>query len=261
MSESTTLENPAQVPVVSPESKPQAREPAPEAVKPESAEVPQSEETPDTPEKPKVPFKDRFSQVYAQKKQAEAEAMMARAEAQQLRRELAEMRSKPLDQMPYEDQDDLRVRAAIKEERLAEKESEAQRREWQAHDARAATFQAKVSEALPRMPDLVEVFSTIPLSDFAADLIAESEKAAEIAYYLGKNPQIARNIYQQPPHLQGAEIARIEARVSAAPTVRKTSKAPAPAPLLGGSSSPGVKDPADMSMEEYSAWRAGNTKA
>jgi len=261
----TTPEAPAKVPVApvaSPELQTPAEKPVTEGQKPaESAEVPQPEDDAGTPEKPKVPFKERFSQVYAQKKQAEAEAAFARREAMQLREELDKMRSTPMDQVPYEQQDELRVRTAVKEERLAEKAAEAQRAQWQADQARIAAFQAKVSEARERMPDFDQVFSQVPVSEVAADLIAESEKAAEIAYYLGKNPQDAARIYRLPPHLQGAEIARIEARVAAAPTVRKVSKAPAPPPQLGGASSPGLKDPAAMSMDEYAAWRQNRSKA
>lgn len=226
--------------------------PAPE--KAASEVVPPSEETPDTPEKPKVPFKERFGQVYAQKKQAEADAYMARQEAHQLRAELARMRQQPLEQLPYEQQDALRVREAVKEERLAEKESEVARRQVHAEQARTSAFMAKVEEARDRMPDLVEVFSKVPVSEIAAEMIADSDKAAEIAYYLGKNPDQAHYIATLAPHHQGAEIARIEAKVSQAPTVRKTSKAPPPVSHVGGQSSPGVKDPASMSEAEYSAW-------
>lgn len=259
----TTPEAPAQVPVApvaSPESQPPANTPAPEAIAPESAEVPPPEDDAGTQEKQKVPFRERFSQVYAQKKQAEAEAAFARQEAIQLRAELEKMRSTPMEQVPYEQQDELRVRTAVKEERLAEKTAEAQRAQWHAEQARAAAFMAKVNEARDRMPDFDQVFAAVPVSDVAADLIAESEKAAEIAYYLGKNPNEAHRIHRLPPHLQGAEIARIEARVAAAPAVRKVSKAPAPPPQLGGSSSPGLKDPATMTMEEYKAWRTASSK-
>ncbi len=217
-----------------------------EAVNPDESEA---------PKKPKVPFSERISQIHAAKKQAEAEAAMARQEAQRLRDELDKLRSQPRDQMPFEDQDALRVREAVKLERLEEKQAEAQFREQLAVQARSATFQAKVEAAAERMPDLVEKFSRVPLSEQAADLIAESDRAAEIAYYLGNNPQEAHEIYRLPAHLQGARIARIEARLSAAPSVRKVSQAPSPPPALSGASSPGVKDPGTMSMEEYAKWR------
>lgn len=209
----------------------------------------------EAPKKPKVPFSERISQIHAAKKQAEAEAAMARQEAQRLRDELERLRSQPRDQMAFEDQDALRVREAVKLERLEEKQAEAQFREQLAAQARVASFQAKVEAAAERMPDLVEKFSRVPVSEQAADLIAESDRAAEIAYYLGNNPQEAHEIYRLPAHLQGARIARIEARLSAAPQVRKVSQAPSPPPALSGASSPGVKDPGTMSMEEYAKWR------
>lgn len=241
----------AQVPVS--ETKLPEQQTAPETVA-ESDTVPPSEEKPDIPEKPKVPFKERFNEVYAQKKQAEAEAAYARQEAGRLRAELDKLRQIPTDQATYEQQDELRMRAAVKEERLLEKEAEAQRRTEQAQEARIVAFQAKVDEARERMPDFDHVFYSVPVSEVAAELIAESSKAAEVAYFLGKNPDQAKRIYQLPAHLQGAEIARIEARVSAAPQVRKVSKAPPPVSTIGGQSSPGVKDPGQMTEAEYSAW-------
>lgn len=98
------------------------------------------------------------------------------------------------------------------------------------------------------------------MSDHAADLIAESDKGAEIAYWLGKNPHEATRINHLPPHMQGAEIARIEARLSTVST-RKTSNAPTPPPVLNGQTAPGVKDPSSMSMAEYAKWREAQMKA
>lgn len=238
--------------------------PPPSGAQPETAAAdtpapgqPETETTGENeqPKKPKVSFSERISQIHAAKKQAEADAAMARQEAQRLRQELEQLRTQPRDQMAFEDQDALRVREAVKMERLEEKQAEAQFREQIAAQARVATFQAKVEAAAERMPDLVEKFSRVPVSEQAADLIAESDRAAEIAYYLGNNPQEAHEIYRLPAHLQGARIARIEARLSAAPTVRKVSQAPSPPPALSGASSPGVKDPGTMSMEEYAKWR------
>ena len=224
---------------------------------PAESSVPQPEDETGTQEKPKVKFSERFNQVYAEKKQLEAKTVMDQREIAQLREELSKLRTaQASDKTPYEQQDELRVRAAVKEERLAEKEAEAQYRQQETADKRSEAFRAKVEEAKERMPDFDQVFYQVPVSDFAADLIVDSSKSAEIAYWLGKNPNDARRIYGLPPHLQGAEIARIEARVSVAPSVRKTSKAPPPVSTIGGQSSPGAKDPGAMTEAEYSAWYA-----
>lgn len=204
--------------------------------------------------KPKVPFSERISQITAARRQAEAERSIALQEVARLRQELEGLRGQPAD-IPYEQQDANRVREVLKEERLAEKQQEVQTRETFIKEARQAAFLAKVEAAQERMPDLLEKFATVPVSEVAAELIAESDKAAELAYWLANNPREAREIAALPAHMQGARIARIEARLSAAPTVRKVSQAPTPPPALSGASSPGVKDPGSMSMDEYAKWR------
>lgn len=222
---------------------------------------PSETETPDEQQKaeekkPKVPFSERISQIHAQKKQAEAERSIALSEVARLRAELEKLTNVKVDELPYDQQDSLRVRAAVKAERLEDAKAAAEIQADRAVQARQSSFLAKVEAASDRMPDLVEKFASVPVSEFAADLIADSDKAPEIAYYLANNPREAHEINRMPAHLQGAAIARIEARVSSAPTVRKVSNAPSPPPTLHGGSTPGAKDPGSMTMEEYAAWRS-----
>jgi hypothetical protein len=209
----------------------------------------------DAPKKPKPTFSERISQITAMRKQAEAERSIALREVERLQKELETMRGAPTDQQSFEQQDANRVREVLKEEKLAEKQAELSNRDSFIKEARQAAFVAKAEAALERMPDLLEKFSNVPVSEAAAEIIAESDKAAEIAYYLGNNPKEAHEIARLPAHLQGARIARIEARLSAAPQVRKVSQAPTPPARLSGASSPGVKDPGSMSMEDYAKWR------
>jgi hypothetical protein len=239
------------------ESQPVAPASEPET-RPESApSVEGSEPTEPAPnpgeEKPKRSANGRIAELYAQKRTAEAEAMMARQEAVRLRDELGRIqqaRNHP--DTPYEHQDALRMREAVKAERMEQLASEAEVKAHTARQHRSETFYERVSAVRDRMPDFDQVFEAVPVSDVAADLLADSEYGPQIAYHLGKNPVEAKRIYSLPPHLQGREIARIEASVSV--PVRKVSTAPPPPPRLGGGSSPGGKDPADMSQAEYSEW-------
>lgn len=227
----------------------------------ESAPGPEPEASEqEQPKKPKVSFSERISQITAARKQAEAERSIALKEIERLQQELERLRGQPAD-IPFEQQDANRVREVLKEEKLAEKQQEIQTRDQVIKEARAATFMAKVEAAADRMPDLLEKFAAVPVSEAAAEIIAESDKAAEIAYYLANNPREAREIASLPAHQQGARITRIEAKLSAAPQVRKVSQAPAPVPALkGGTPSPAVKDPGSMSMAEYSKWYASRGK-
>jgi hypothetical protein len=120
-------------------------------------------------------------------------------------------------------------------------------------ETRQATFMAKVDAARERLPDIdttLATFARLPVSDIAADLIAESDRSVEIANYLGRNPNEAYRIARLHPAYQGAEIARIEARVAAQP-VKRISQAPAPVQTVsGGAGNPGV-DLSSLSMADY----------
>lgn len=74
----------------------------------------------------------------------------------------------------------------------------------------------------------------------AVPFIVESEKGGEIAYWLGKNPDAARELYakfETAPAQAFIELGRIEARLSA-PQAKQVSTAPKPAPALNGGANP-----------------------
>lgn len=263
-------------PAAAPEPTPNVTEsttpntPAPEANAPVEGQQPSAERTESDPaqkaerESPEQDTRKsasgRISQLYAEKKTAEARAFAAEREAQQLRADLAKIRETPTDNLTMEQAERLRLQEVMKSERLEDANRRAQAERTELVNRRAETFKAKVDAARERMPDFDQVFWSVPVSDHAADLIAESDKGAEIAYWLGKNPHEATRINHLPPHMQGAEIARIEARLSTVST-RKTSNAPTPPPVLNGQTAPGTKDPASMSMAEYAKWRTAQQKA
>lgn len=250
----------ANVPVASPESAP-APVAQPEAVKPESATPGPEASTSDKPEdaerpesKPRNSAGERIAQLTAEKRTAEARAAMAQREAARLRTELEQLAHRAsAPDLPYEQQEAIRMRQVAKLERLEQATADAGYVEEEIAQKRIETFQAKVAAVRDRMPDFDQVFGAVPVDPIMGELIAESEKAAEVAYYLGKNPQEAFEIRNLPPHLKGARIARIEQKVSLAP--RKVSTAPAPVPTVGGQSAPSARDPANMTMAEYAQWR------
>jgi hypothetical protein len=92
-----------------------------------------------------------------------------------------------------------------------------------------------------KAPDFDQVVNDrTPIHKHAAPFIVESEKGGEIAYWLGKNPDAARDLYQKfetAPAQAYIELGRIEARLSAAPP-KQVSTAPKPAPVLNGGVSP-----------------------
>jgi hypothetical protein len=90
----------------------------------------------------------------------------------------------------------------------------------------------------------------VAVSEVAADLIAESDKGAEIANYLARNSEEASRIANLPDAYQGYELARIESRFKDNP-MKRISQAPAPVQTVsGGAGNPGV-DLASLSMPDY----------
>lgn len=255
---SETIPVPAEAVAPKVESQPVTPAPEPETRPESNPAVEGSEQTDPAPkegeEKPKRSANGRIAELYAQKRTAEADAVLARQETARLRAELAtiqQARANP--NTPYEDQDHLRVREAVKVERMEHLASEAETKAALAQARRADAFAERVNAVRDRLPDFDAVVTPqTPISEFAADLISDSEYGPQIAYHLGKNPAEAQRIAALPPHLQGREIARIEASVNV--PVRKVSQAPPPPPRLSGGTSPGAKDPADMTAAEYSEW-------
>jgi hypothetical protein len=264
-------------PAAAPEAAPNVPEsttpntPAPEANAPVEGQQPSAERTESDPaqkaerESPEQDTRKsasgRISQLYAEKKTAEARAIAAEREAQQLRADLAKIRQTPMDNLTHEEAERLRLQEVMKSERLEDADRRVEAERTELVNRRAETFSAKVDAARDRMPDFDQVFhGGLPITDTMADLIVESDRAAEVAYWLGKNPNDAARIAHLPPHKQGAEIARIEARLSTVSN-RKTSNAPTPPPVLSGQTAPGTKDPASMTMAEYAKWRTAQMKA
>ena len=197
-------------------------------------------------------IQERINELTSQKYQAQREVEQLIAKAQTLRRSLSTDPQIPADD--WNAQETHRVRTAIKSETLEQTETAAREAIGRAEQLRTSTFMSKVDAASERIPDLHKVleadFARLPLPVDAQDLIADSDKAAEIAYHLAKNPQKAFDLNRMSPAQQGRAIARIEAELTIAPQVRKTTQAPNPVPTLGGSRSPAVRDPADMSVED-----------
>jgi predicted XRE-type DNA-binding protein len=115
--------------------------------------------------------------------------------------------------------------------------------------------QARVSEATKKFPDFMEVVTAAELPGMqgtpAFNAAMESDHFAELAMYLGKNPEKAHQILALPPISQVREIGRLEARIAAG---QITTKAPPP-PGTVGSNSPAGVDPRRMTDDEWLAWR------
>jgi hypothetical protein len=246
---------------VTPAETPDQATPA-EAAEPQTESGKSEAETSEKTDAKRNSIKERIDRERGKRQEAERRAESAERTTRELRQQLQGMQSEyaKLDPNDVEGRQALQTRAAVKAERLEQLRFEQDAAQQDAAATRQAMFNAKLDAARERLPDFDQAmssFGSLPVSAEAADLIAESDKAAEIAYFLAKNPAEAFRIdaLKQSPARLGAEIARLEQRVTAAP-VRKSSNAPPPVRTnLGGGSSPTAKNLSQMTTEEYVAHR------
>lgn len=259
MSDDTAPVAPEAAPVPVASNASQAAEAAPPTTgasenPPAEGEQPKAEGDESRQDKPKQRASERIGELYGRMKSAERERDAALAEVQRLRQPVVDPNH--WDQLTYDQQQAMQVRQAVREERAAEVEQAAYYREREAQSQRAMMLQQRIETFAEREPEILTVLQdpTLPVSEIGARFVAESEKGAEVAFYLHKNRAEAARISRLDPVTQAFELGRIEARISAAPAARKVSQAPGPIPRVGGGANAGAKDPSSMSDDEYSAW-------
>lgn len=127
----------------------------------------------------------------------------------------------------------------------------------------AKDFDQKAEEFGKTAPDFaetVEDLKDIAFSPTAGPLLAEiveHEYGPQLAYYLGKNLDVAERLSKMGPMQVAREVGRLEAMFVPQDGERAAvSKAPRPPTPVGKSStSTSAKDPGEMSPEEYRQWR------
>ena len=144
---------------------------------------------------------------------------------------------------------------AIRESEEASKaeQERVQKLEKQQSAELAQHWDEQVADARSRYADFDQVVFTAPISDGLANLVAASDQAADVAYYLGANRDEAARLSQMHPIEAARELGRIEATVSL-PKPKTNSTTPDPVTPVKPKPS-GVKDPAKMSFAEYEAAR------
>jgi hypothetical protein len=237
-----------------------------EVTPPETATPPEKEATPDKPEKT---FSQADLDKIVQKRLAQESRRIeraARAEAENalLREQMQRQAPKPQesgepkrdDFQSWDEWNEARVEwkaNAVVEQRLKAERENYQRLEAersQAEFKRQAS--QRLNEGHTKYDDFAEVALSeeVPVTEVMADAIADSEKAVDIAYWLGKNLAEAKRIASLNPASQAREIGKIEARLESPP---KTTSAPPPLKSVGSGSASKSAD--QMSTEEWMAWR------
>ena len=124
-------------------------------------------------------------------------------------------------------------------------------------DTRAKTWADRTAAFSKAQPDFTEVMSTadVQVAGHVMDALLESEKGPELAYHLAKNPDEAARISQLPQNRALVELGKLEASLQTKPVLKSVTKTPAPISPVGSgrATTPNL---ADMSMDEYRAYRA-----
>lgn len=114
---------------------------------------------------------------------------------------------------------------------------------------------AIVEEGRRTFPDFDETVNGIGdyLTDTIRVEIAELERPAAVAHWLGKNPEVAAKLAKLPRHAVARELGRIEARLASAPPPPKPTAAPSPPAQTarGGGATARPLDPERMTAKEY----------
>lgn len=130
-------------------------------------------------------------------------------------------------------------------------------------DAKASQQQVvktQVEAARARHDDYDQVVNDqVPISPAMAEVLVASEHGAEVAYYLGSNPDEAAAIAKLSPARAGAELAKIEASLDLKTSTETkpktaTSKAPTPPKTLTGSGGNGDAEPDPSNFQKWNAW-------
>ena len=136
-------------------------------------------------------------------------------------------------------------------------ESIAEKRDQERLKERYDAYDESKAEARTRYADLdaalVVAADPSVVSRELSLMVLESDQAADLAYFLGKNPSVARQLSQMPPQQAAWQLGRIEASITV-PKARTETNAPPPISSIKGAGT-AAKDPDKMTPQEWRAYR------
>lgn len=239
----------------------QAEQPEPvetaEATTAETAEEQSATGEPEQSEKPKSGAEKRISQLVWEREEA-------KREAERLRQQLAKPQGDAPSENDFDNYEDYLVAKAAHqfEAKQREQHEAALRQHEQAEQARKQqNFRQQVQSAQERYDDFQQVAfnPNVPITPQVADLLATSEMGADLAYHLGKHPEVAAQLSQMDPYRAALELGKIEAKLEL-PKPKTVTNAPEPlAPINGAGAAATNTPPKDMA--EYIKWRRNQLSA
>lgn len=229
--------------------------------------------------------KARMAELLRERQEERQERQAAQARADKLERELEELKvnkhqqqtkttptgAPDPEQYPAGKYDpdyldaltDYKVNLRFKEQEQASRERETAKETAK----RIETLEAKAIEAHDDFSEARTEFLNHSLAQVPAfmELLMDSDNPAELAYFLGKNPDELDKLGDMTPSQASRYIGRLEAKITETPTPepgkRTVSGAPKPIePLKGAGKTVVEKDPDKMTMDEFVAWSKKNQK-
>jgi hypothetical protein len=203
------------------------------------------------------------------KRERTAERERKLAESRRRLKEIEE-REAQIKDPSYEEVDDMDRRAAIMAANEAERrqiamdrkrlngdvqsaEAEAQREYTEKADKAEADARTRYTDYDAKVSVLTAVTQGKP-NRAIVDALRNSDAPADLAYFLGNNPEEAARIHSLPELSAAREIGRLEAGLSIPKPKTKTNTPPPIKPIQNGGSEV-VKNPEEMSFSEYEAAR------
>jgi len=214
--------------------------------------------------KKKKSFQERIDELVKKWRNAEREAQFYKSLYEETQKQMTttgekpaiEGKPKPEDFESYEEYIEALTDWKL-QQRFSELEQQRRLEQEQRRLMELQTeFRARLPEFKKKYPDFEEVAlnPTIPYNDVMRRIVLESDVSGDLAYYLGRNPDLAYRIANSDPVSAARELGRIEAAIKAASENKSASSPPVINPVKTGERS-GSKKPDDMSMEEYIRWR------
>jgi len=156
----------------------------------------------------------------------------------------------------YEKAKDEYLERKVEKRIMAKLESKQQEQEFA---KQGQTFDQKLAELGKKDPEKVQKILYAPINDLEiARVIKGMEYGIEVATYLADHPDEAINIDRNPGPQAFLKLGKIEERLKTPklqPQKNKVSQAPEPLKPVSSSSGGLKKQPKDMSIEEYTAYR------
>jgi hypothetical protein len=140
------------------------------------------------------------------------------------------------------------------------RQSAQQFRDEQSQDAALKAYNTRLKAFEKSAPDFKDVVADMedlpanhPVLPAIKRAIVESDIGPQILYHLAKNPGMVERLGAMDAFGAAKELGKLEAKLTPAKP-RTETRAPDPIKTLKGGSV-ATKDPANMSMDEYVAWR------